>query len=181
MKIKLLITILASFYTLASHSQNDAIQVYKDYTVFKGDTLNQYNDSGQRFGKWLFFTPLNTYELMSVDKDTEYTNPHIIISDSVTIYDSDYIIDAVGFYKNGNKDRLWSYYYSNGKLQKEIFFNNGEIAKDFIVYYEDGNIMMNVKKTECCTFTILQYSNKGELVKERTICKEEIEKLFPAN
>jgi antitoxin component YwqK of YwqJK toxin-antitoxin module len=82
------------------------------------DTLNQYNDSGQKTGYWI------VTGLMKPDK-VDYTEQNKI---------------EEGGYTVNRRIGLWKNYWPNQKTKSEIEYKNGRPIGDYTVYYENGNV-----------------------------------------
>ena len=52
------------------------------------------------------------------------------------------MLEQIGTYKNGKYDGDWTWYYPNGKIQKQEEFINGEPEGRYIEYDEVGNVIV---------------------------------------
>ncbi len=81
------------------------------YTIFKGDTINKIDKNGYRQGKWIFF-------------EKNY-------KDSISV---------IGYYKDGQKNGLWTYFYPNGNIKAIITYSNNKKEGPVKLYYENGKL-----------------------------------------
>lgn len=176
-----LLIILLFFSPFISISQNDTIWEFKNFILLKGDTLNQFNECNHKQGKWIYFRPKNTYKMHSVHSG-EVTNPYIkhfsVNGVKCTVYESDYLIEAIGYYCCGEKDSIWRFYHENSTLKKEIIFNNGIVENDFNIYDEKGKILMEIQKVNTETFLVKKFSKENILIDEKILLRKDIEQLF---
>jgi len=175
-----LITI-GTLYSLSSFSQNDTIWEFNKYVIFKGDTLNRHNNCKQKQGKWIFYSPKNTYKIISVEEGYSY-NPHITNieknGEKCTIYDSDYIIEAEGYFRNELKDSVWRYFHNNGVLNKEVWFKNGDIKNSFTIYNRKGEVIIEIDKINCDTFLVKKFTKEQLIFDHQFLLKKEIDEIF---
>lgn len=82
------------------------------------DTLNQYNDSGQKTGYWII---------------TGEMKPEM------TDYAAESKIEEGGYTIN-RRIGLWKNYWPNQKTKSEIVYKNGRPVGEYTVYYENGNV-----------------------------------------
>jgi antitoxin component YwqK of YwqJK toxin-antitoxin module len=82
------------------------------------DTLNQYNDSGQKTGYWIVTGSMKP-------EKTEYAAESKI---------------EEGGYTTNRRIGLWKNYWPNQKTKSEIEYKNGRPVGNYTVYYDNGNI-----------------------------------------
>jgi hypothetical protein len=90
--------------------KDEIIKEFKNFIVYKGDTLNRRDASGQKTGQWI-----------------EYRKAYLQrTSEGVTVTDStnaSYVIEEKGHYVRGRKNGLWNSYYRDGRIKNSLKYD----------------------------------------------------------
>ncbi|MBS2100811.1 toxin-antitoxin system YwqK family antitoxin [Carboxylicivirga linearis] len=100
--MKYISILILTFMTLSVFGQ--------DYKIYKGDTINRLDNYNRKQGLWLKFD--DTYD--DVIEQGEYTNNH--------------------------KQGIWISYYPDGKKKNEITYKNGKAIGKARFFYSDGTL-----------------------------------------
>lgn len=88
----------------------EVIKEFKDFIIYKGDTLNRSNPSGQRIGDWIVYRKAFL----------QRTNGTRTVIDSTN---ASYVIEMRGRYENGEKIGLWSSFYRDGSIKESVKYD----------------------------------------------------------
>ena len=78
-----------------------------------------------------------------------------------------FFISGSGFYKKGQKEGLWNYYYKNGEIKKSIEFKNGKPSKKFKYFDDKGRIKMIITPKDNDGYLINKYDEEGKLLNSK--------------
>lgn len=133
----------------------------EDEIVLKAEVKKLYHENGkiQYEGAFLEDMPVGIHKEYDTNgkltKVKEYTSQSILLGEGLfdtngnrtgewKLFDeyNDYFY-AIGNYVEGKRDGIWKYYYKDGKLEMEGFFNQDKPDREWIWYYPNG-----IKKRE---------------------------------
>jgi hypothetical protein len=90
--------------------KDEIIKEFKKFIIYKSDTLNRKDASGQKIGQWI-----------------EYRKAYLQrTSGGVTVTDStnaSYVLEEKGHYVKGRKNGLWNSYYRDGRIKNSIKYD----------------------------------------------------------
>jgi|GEM_PF-5767490 len=91
--------------------KDEVIREFKNFIIYKGDTLNRKDKRGRKDGGWVEFKKIYSHK-------TNGTTPAI---DSTI---ASYVIEMQGYYNKGEKRGLWHSFYSNGRIKESIEYED---------------------------------------------------------
>jgi len=113
--------------------------------------------------------------LNNIDFTDIYSDTTIITNKIPPKY---YYIESTGRYVNGLKDGVWSYFYQNGQVLKEIEYIKGYPKKGFTIFREDGSKRIKIDllaKDSCMGY---RFDKNSELIETRKYNIEEVGQLY---
>lgn len=90
--------------------------------------------NNKKVGRWVGYYAFKG----EVRKETNYDSKGNLNGQSVS-YRGIGEIESLVYYKNGVRDSIWTWYYSNGKVSRIEEYKNGKENNRQIEYYENGN------------------------------------------
>jgi antitoxin component YwqK of YwqJK toxin-antitoxin module len=114
----------------------------QNFEMFKGDTINKTDASGQKSGRWIIFDDTKTIVL----EEGKY-----ILNKKEGIwkkyYDSGKIKHELT-YKSNKPDGYAKFYYENGIVSEEGLWKNNKWVGEYKFYFENGNVSYEWKYNE---------------------------------
>jgi len=89
-----------------------------------------------------------------------------------------YYISGDGKYDNNKKENLWSYFYPDKTVRKEIFYVKGLPYNSFNIYRQDRSVLMKIKRINETEWEICKYSKSGEILNCEINRIEEFKELY---
>lgn len=96
----------------------------------------------------------------------EGISKHLVLineSDDSKNYDYKYTSVVNGKYKQGKKHGVWQFFFKNGKLQKEITYDNGEIITPVLFYFPNGILREKTTDLKNLNGNSICYYPNGEI------------------
>jgi len=112
----------------------------------------------------------------TVDKVVYCEENSVVIRNKIP--SDSYFIAGKGKYDNDKKENLWSYFYSNGVVRKEIFYVKGLPYDSFNIYRKDKSVLMKIKRVKETEWEICKYSESGVKLDCEINCIEEFKELY---
>ena len=84
--------------------EKEVIKEFKNFIVYKGDTLNRRDDKGLKEGEWIEYRKAYL----------QRTNGAITVTDSTN---ASYVIEMRGRYTKGKRSGPWNSYFRDGKIK----------------------------------------------------------------
>lgn len=130
------------------------IKIGLSYIVYKGDTVNLYNDCHRKHGRWIVYTINNDFRKDS----TTFLLP----------FDVDVLAEQ--YFENGKKTDCWTgFYHDGGKCFTCVFLNDLLVKGTF--YKEDGKIRYKYLHMKNGAFVFKDYTDKRKKI---NITQEEL-------
>lgn len=97
------------------------MEIASSHVIYKGDTVNMYDDCHRKHGKWIVYDINNVFR-----------------KDSTTFFlPFDVTVLAEQYFENGGKVGSWTGYYHGGEMCFKCVFSNDSLVKGTF-YREDG-------------------------------------------
>ncbi len=90
--------------------KSEVISEFRDFIIYKGDTLNRRDDSGLKSGEWIEYRKAYL----------QRTNGATTKTDSTSV---SYVIEMRGNYVGGKKNGLWNSFYRDGRIKESMKYN----------------------------------------------------------
>ena len=90
--------------------KDEIIKEFKNFIVYKADTLNRRDASGRKTGQWIEYRKAYL----------QRTNGGVTVTDSTN---ASYIIEEKGHYVKGRKNGLWNSYYRDGRIKNSLKYD----------------------------------------------------------
>ncbi|MAC96155.1 MAG: hypothetical protein CMC96_11710 [Flavobacteriales bacterium] len=125
--------------------QLDSLEVYENYTVYKGDTFNLKDDNNLINGEGIWFTADSTIRKGIASFVMRKREGSDIIHcepkeqpDEISIRVKEIFY---GKYIASEKEGYWTSYYENGNKRLEINFTSDSVSLPVNMYYKTGELM----------------------------------------
>lgn len=90
-----------------------------------------------------------------------------------------YYITGKGSYVNNIKQGDWIYFHKNGKLKKEILYENGIPIEGFIIFRPDETKMISITEiNDGDHWQVTKYSETGEEIEKKRYTIDELKELY---
>ena len=124
-------------------SEKPILEIGSSYIVYNGDTLNQFDESHKKNGKWIIYKINN-----------------VIRTDSISFYlPYDVSVLVEQHFEHGEKNGSWTGYYNNGEKSFSCIFANDSMVNG-VFYNQNGKIRYKFLYMEGESFVFRDYTNK---------------------
>lgn len=113
------------------------------YVVYKGDTLNLYDDSCKKNGKWIAYHVNNPFRKDSL---------HFFLPYDISVL-------AVQHFEHGNKTDHWKGFYNNGNICYSCTFVNDSLVEG-LFYGQNGKVRYKYLSMDNDTYVLKDYMNR---------------------
>jgi hypothetical protein len=132
------IFLISVLFTALFANGQDTIAVYKNYVIYKGDTLNRFDINGNKTGIWLTYRTDSIYQIT------------IIGHGSGTVYESPkrplYSPLSKGQYLNGKRQGKWTFGSDDfKKLHSEVTYNDDKLLSPILFYITDNQLCLKAE------------------------------------
>lgn len=124
-------------------SEKPILEIGSSYIVYDGDSLNQYDKSHNKNGKWIIYKINNIFRIDSLSFYLPY----------------DVSVLAEQYFEHGEKTGSWIGYYNNGEKYFSCVFANDTMVNG-VFYNQEGKILYKFLYMENNSFVFRDYMNK---------------------